>query len=337
VICDTGSTDNTKEVIASFFNARGIKGEILDHKWVDFGHNRSLALQACYGKTQWALMIDADDSISGNFPIRSLDSRYDAYNVVMSSGSVSWKRVQIFNLKNKKWRYEEPLHEYATCDGEVKIGDLNGDYKWTARAAGGRLLSAGSSREKYTKDYLFLKKYLIENPNQPRKQFYAAQSAFDAEYFELAEIEFLKRVELGAWEEEIFYSWYKIGMCREILKRPEKEIVEAYINAYEACPHRAESLCKLSLYFRLNGNSKKAFIYANAGVNIPLPRNSLFVEEDCYSWRMLDEVGATAFYVNRHEIGLQACQKLLANPHTPLEHRERILSNLNLYKQNLKT
>ena len=40
VIADTGSTDNTKEIIKTFFDSHGIKGEILDHPWEDFGTNR---------------------------------------------------------------------------------------------------------------------------------------------------------------------------------------------------------------------------------------------------------------------------------------------------------
>ena len=43
VICDTGSDDNTKEIIKSFFDKRGLKGEIFDHKWSDFGTNRTKA------------------------------------------------------------------------------------------------------------------------------------------------------------------------------------------------------------------------------------------------------------------------------------------------------
>jgi glycosyltransferase involved in cell wall biosynthesis len=33
VINDTGSTDDTREKIKAFFDARGIKGEIIDHKF----------------------------------------------------------------------------------------------------------------------------------------------------------------------------------------------------------------------------------------------------------------------------------------------------------------
>jgi hypothetical protein len=44
VICDTGSTDNTKELICDFFKGKNIKGELFQHEWKDFGHNRSFPL-----------------------------------------------------------------------------------------------------------------------------------------------------------------------------------------------------------------------------------------------------------------------------------------------------
>jgi glycosyltransferase involved in cell wall biosynthesis len=69
IICDTGSTDNTKEIIKKFFDEKGIPGEILDHEWSDFGTNRSKALEACMGKTKWVMMIDADDAYSGAMPM----------------------------------------------------------------------------------------------------------------------------------------------------------------------------------------------------------------------------------------------------------------------------
>ena len=86
IICDTGSTDNTKEIIKNFFDKKGIPGEILDHEWKHFGHNRSLALEACLEKTKWALMIDADDTIAGNFPVDKLDENVDGYVVKIKRG-----------------------------------------------------------------------------------------------------------------------------------------------------------------------------------------------------------------------------------------------------------
>ena len=53
VISDTGSTDNTVELITRFFHEKQIKGEISNDKWENFGHNRSIALAKAYQKTDY--------------------------------------------------------------------------------------------------------------------------------------------------------------------------------------------------------------------------------------------------------------------------------------------
>ena len=67
VISDTGSTDNTKQVIIDFFKEKNIKGEIFDDEWLNFGHNRTKALEHAYGKSKYVLIFDADDEIFGNY------------------------------------------------------------------------------------------------------------------------------------------------------------------------------------------------------------------------------------------------------------------------------
>ena len=50
VISDTGSSDNTKEIITKFFNSKDIKGELHDDEWVDFAFNRTKALEYALNK-----------------------------------------------------------------------------------------------------------------------------------------------------------------------------------------------------------------------------------------------------------------------------------------------
>lgn len=45
VICDTGSTDGTQDLLTSYFAAAGIPGHLANHTWKDFGHNRNLCLE----------------------------------------------------------------------------------------------------------------------------------------------------------------------------------------------------------------------------------------------------------------------------------------------------
>jgi glycosyltransferase involved in cell wall biosynthesis len=331
VICDTGSTDNTKEIIKKYFDSKGIPGEILDHEWHDFGTNRTMALDATYGKTKWALMIDADDCITGKLPVEKFDDNVDGYAVRIQRGQFLWYRAQLFNQGKKRWRYEEPLHEYAICD-EPNVVKLDGDYAWEVRTEGCRSKMFANNVEKYKSDYEILKKFLEKDANQPRKQFYAAQSAFDAQMYDIAELEYLKRIELGNWPEEVFFSWMRIGICRELLKKPMEQVADAFMKAHEVAPNRVEPLYHLSCIYRAHGRPRNAFIIALAGSGIPLPQNDiLFVDQANYLWGIWDEIATTAYYVGKFHMGLAACEKLLSEPHMPEEHRPRIMQNRQAY------
>ena len=80
VICDTGSSDNTKEIIREFYESKNIKGEIFDCEWKDFGFNRTQALEKAYNKSDYLFIFDADDKLHGNFKIPN---------------PITWKRFRI--------------------------------------------------------------------------------------------------------------------------------------------------------------------------------------------------------------------------------------------------
>jgi glycosyltransferase involved in cell wall biosynthesis len=337
VICDTGSTDNTKEIIKKFFDSKNIPGEILDHEWSDFGTNRSKALEACLGKTKWAMMIDADDFITGTIPVDTFNDSLDGYVVNIQRGEFRWLRAQIFNLAKKKWWYEEPLHEYAVCEQPMNVNKLEGNYAWEVRTEGCRARASSSDVEKYTKDYYILKSYLDKDPNQPRKQFYAAQSAFDARMYEVAEKEYLARIALGAWHEEVFFSWMRVGMCREFQGKPVEQIADAFMMAFETAPNRVEPLYHLSCIYRKYNRPRNAFLVASLGLSMPIPENDiLFVDRANYTWGIFDEIGTTAFYAGRPQIGLAACEKLLKESYLPEDHKARVGNNYKIYMEGLQ-
>ena len=60
VICDTGSTDGTQDIIKTFFSNVNIPGKLHNHKWVNFGFNRSLAIELARNKSDYSLLLDAD-------------------------------------------------------------------------------------------------------------------------------------------------------------------------------------------------------------------------------------------------------------------------------------
>ena len=55
VICDTGSTDNTKDIITTYFKEKNIPGELHETPWVNFGHNRTISILVCQGIQNYVL------------------------------------------------------------------------------------------------------------------------------------------------------------------------------------------------------------------------------------------------------------------------------------------
>jgi glycosyltransferase involved in cell wall biosynthesis len=334
VIVDTGSTDGTQELIKQYFAEKGIPGEIHERPWVSFGHNRSEALALCDGKADWAWMIDADDYIEGRFEFPpNPPEQIDGWALKFGRADFSWWRTQIFRT-GRGWKYVGVLHEYPTIDGEEtppKLGKIEGNYKIVARTMGARNVNI-SPIEKYKKDAELLENALLEEPDNIRYKFYLAQSYFDSQQFDKAEEAYKKRVEAGGWEEEQFYSQFRIGMCRGLLNKPWEQIQQAFLEAWELRPFRAEPLYQIARVYRLMGHPKLGYLFAKMASEMPYPQDDiLFVADDVYKYGILDELGSTAFYAGKPHIGYAACKKLLAEDRLPADHVDRVRNNLDQY------
>src|SRR5262245_23912269 len=58
VICDNGSADST--IVEILNTLSGIPGQLHRTAWVNFGHNRTRAIQLAKGKADYILIMDAD-------------------------------------------------------------------------------------------------------------------------------------------------------------------------------------------------------------------------------------------------------------------------------------
>lgn len=348
VICDTGSTDGTQEYIKNYFKEKGIPGELHEVEWTNFGENRSEALKLCDGKAEYIVMIDADDRLMGDMKIPdNLD--LDGYALRIKRGDFTWWRNQIFKT-GIGWCYVGAVHEYAACPSKMdnktfKAGRIEGNYHIDARTLGTERNknpdgSDVTAEQKYSKDAELIEKELVKEPDNTRYQFYLAQSYFDSKQFEKAEEAYAKRASMGGWREEVFYSVFRVGMCKMMQGKPWADAQDTFLQAWNIKPDRAEPLYHLSRVHRDNGNNHLAYLFAKSALEIPYPEGDiLFINDDMYRWMVLDEYAATAFYVGDIEKGYKACESLIRmvdNGEVSKNHRERFVTNLKHYEGELK-
>jgi len=328
-IVDTGSSDNTIQIIRDFYAKAGIEGEVHERSWKGFGESRTEALRTCDGKMDYILMIDADDLMV--FPEGTKDLLINAFtqiepnaaNVEIRRGmdnSLEYHRTQIFKA-NDDWKYVGVLHEYPTNGKPCKFVKLPPNIYMLGRTLGNRTTSAPGP-EKYRRDAEVLLAELEKEPDNDRYVFYLAQSYRDAGMIDEAVKWYKKRFEMGRWKEEMFVCAYNISRLLH-----DKEWAW---KAHEVCPHRSESLVAYATQCRMKDMwSQEVFAMMVHAASIPKPtQECLFIEADIYKWRVFDELGIFAAFTGHKEVCKQMCIRLLHDATYPPSEKERIENNL---------
>jgi glycosyltransferase involved in cell wall biosynthesis len=332
VIVDTGSTDGTQQKIKDFFDRNGIDGELHEIPWKDFGYNRSEALRLAQATdTDYALMIDADEILvfdQGFDPIAFKNNlTADLYNIFAQFGQTRYHRPQLTSNK-KRFYYRGILHEYVDCHDPIGTRDFARGFMNTPIQDGAR----SSDPKKYEKDAVRFEEALasgtVEEKDFNRYHFYLAQSYRDSQQWEKSLEAYLKRADLGGWNEEVFYSLYQAGRIMEILDKPVDNIIQLYFKAYQIAPWRAESLWAAARLCRAFSRFDQGYRFAKQGLKIRYPEGALFVGQGIYEWALLDEFAIAAYWTGNYREARLAGGQLLNDKKFPEDQRERIEANL---------
>lgn len=338
VIVDTGSTDNTKQVIIDAMQEFNIKGQLYDRPWVNYGHNRTESLELAKGICDYRLIIDADDMLQVDEGIEPFtDLQDDGYRILIELGRTSYYRTQLIK-SNQDWKYIGVLHEYLEGPEPNTQGIIEG-VKMIASVSGHTKDIKGSA--KYYNDALIFEKELITNPDldeglKSRYTYYLAQSYRDAEMYDRALEFYKKRIEMQGWDEEVYICKLSIAHIKNIQNRTESEVIEAYMTAWEYRPFRLESVYYLMKYLSSRGRYFLAFSFGTTAIRMPPCNDILFVEQDIWKWRLNDEYCVLAWHLKNLDLALQHGEIILNSKNfssIPSEDQKRIQSNVDIYRE----
>ena len=294
VICDTGSTDKTCDIIRTFFNKKNIPGELFVDEWIGFGFNKTKLFERCYMKTDLILHMDADDILCGEFSISNKDDYKNkiAYEVKLKRGDNDYYNLVLFNNRFK-WKICGIAHTKAKCLDNIsnleiaKFSDKN--FYVLSRDTGNR----SSDPEKYLKDAILLQKQFFDtlfkddDELNSRSVFYTAQSyKASGDYLNAIKWYCLYLKLKDTWEEEIFESYLKIGICIKNLNGNESDIVYYFNKAKELFKDRAEPYYELGKFYFENKKHYQAQVHFEIAKNKNhseiITKYNLFINKNAY-------------------------------------------------------
>ncbi|WP_027056135.1 glycosyltransferase family 25 protein [Mesorhizobium erdmanii] len=330
LVVDTGSEDGTQEIIRSFLATHNVQGVVIDEPWRDFAYNRTFALERLreVETVDYAMIIDADDVLilDPNFNPVAFKSQmaHDLYDVEVSHGGISFYRPQI-SRNRMAFTFKGVLHEYL----EAPPGHLTRETAKGFSIATGRGGARSQNPRKYQDDAAVLENALATETDPflvSRYTFYLAQSYRDFGEREKSLGNYLKRAELGFWEQEVYVSLLEAGNLMAALGRPFAEVIAAFERAAQTVPARAEAIHAASLFCRNQGRNAEGMEFARRGLDLAQPAG-LFVQPWVYDYGLLDEFSVNAYWAGAYRESLDACLKLLASDKLPANMLKRVVAN----------
>ena len=333
VICDTGSTDDTISIIKTFFGKRNIPGEVFNHVWKDFGHNRTLALECAYQKTDYLLIFDADDSIVGDFKLPK-KLGIDKYQLIFGP-TVFYTRPLLVNNR-KEWKFEGVLHEYLTNKTPGKTTDsiLQGNYYVNSGREGAR----SKNKNKYFDDAKILAAAFIKEKDpglKNRYAFYCAQSYKDAGMKQESIDWYTKYLTFtGCWAQEQWVSCSELGKL--YLSNGEiKKGMDYFFRSTNYDPERLECIfmCVEILFANKEYHFIDALYHKHKGYSKNL-QNKLFINSDLYQNVLEGYYACSLRHINRMPEGLELITKLIG---IKCDHKiwSRLIIECNEYLNNM--
>lgn len=351
VIYDTGSTDNTIEIITTFCKKYNILLHLKIGEFTNFSVSRNVLLDFADDKADWNLLLDCNDEVKNSKDLLYFIQNYDttlgenekiatAYHVKQlwkSHNSLDeYYNMRLF-LTKYGWRYKGVVHEYLDTDNtktlkkNVQVPEF---YIYQDRTQ-----DDDKSSKRFTRDKELLYKDYIENPDNSRTIFYLAQTYSCLHKIDKAYEYSLLRIKKDDFLEEKFHSYYRCGEHSRIMNHNWEESFSWYLQAFQfSCNiskySRIEPLIRIVEYYK-DKDWKLGYFFLKIAMSLEYPSDCiLFVDRNMYDYERYHLLGIYVYFVGDIDanIGLQATQKAYDKKKLDVD-----LNNMNVYKSIIKS
>lgn len=320
VVYDTGSTDNTLEILKDFTDKHKIPLRLKQGEFVNFAVSRNVSLDFAdsFEDIDFLLLLDVNDELRGGEYLRKfaeehMNTEYNAF--LMCQEWWSGKNDKYFNTRfiraHKGWRYKGSVHEWMYDSFELKDGPPVMKMPPNIVLYQDRTQDDDKSSKRFHRDKELLLADYKKDPTEPRTLFYLAQTCGCLGQYEEALYYNKLRADVDGFVEEKFHAILRAGEMSQALNQPWDVTMAYYMKAVELIP-RAEPLIKIAQHYNKEKKWLLAFTFANMACCLPYPNEAiLFIDNQCYMYFRWHVLSIVAFYCDRHREGKLACLKAL--------------------------
>jgi tetratricopeptide (TPR) repeat protein len=305
-----------------------MSGKIVYEPFKNFAHNRNFALNSACGMSDFVLLLDADMvlDIKSSFKKEKLNN-YDSFYILQGNENMYYQNVRIVR-NNGLYSYTGVTHEYLNAPpynrhylfekNELFIIDI-GD--------------GGAKSDKFERDIRLLTQGLIDEPKNERYYFYLANTYHDHGDFEKSIETYQKRIDCKGWNQEVWYSYYKMGHCYRNLGKMNDAIC-CWLSSMEILPERLETVYEIIYYYRNQCKNKLVATFYNIAKEILDKKifrdDYLFLHNDIYTHKLYYEYSIAAYYLGVKNINDEIVQIL--NHSNDNNINKNLFQNMKFYK-----
>lgn len=336
-ILDTGSTDNTINIINKILVNKK-KGNLYQEPFINFRDSRNRLLDLAGTTCKFNVMLDDTYVIQGNLRnylnIVRGDQYSDSYTIYIQSYDNLYGSNRIIKSLSGL-RYIYTIHEIINDKNNInvlvplnisKIEDKTYNYM------------EKRTLERKQLDLKLLYNELINDPNNPRNNYYLAQTYYILKDYEKAFYYFNKRSEdinIGFFYER-YDAMFECARFADIyLKKPWDECYKLYNRAINLYPNRADPYYFIGIHYFLENNLNKAYEYFKIGFNIgfTIDTNQYSLKPTLNYHFLPKYLTRCCYQVEDYILGEKCSHYFLLNNSKSAEHYQEMISWNNIYKK----
>lgn len=351
VVYDTGSTDNTINILKELCVKYNINLRLKEGEFVNFEISRNISIEFAetFSDIDYLVLLDCNDELRNGKLLRKICQSYKNNNMITSfltcqkwfSGNQTTKYFNTRVIKNKKgWRFKGAVHEYLKdttkkeneSDKVIKLPEKIEIYQ-------DRTKDDNKSFKRFSRDKEILLEEFQKDPTNTRTIFYLAQTLSCLNEKEEAFKYYKLRSTKDGFIEEKFHAYYKCAELSYFLKKPLEESIGYALKSYEII-ERVEPLLFLSLIYKSKGDKDKdkkntyynlSHMFISKACDLEYPKDCiLFVDNMSYNYKRWHLLSVVSYTCNKFEDGKRGAINALKNK--PDSEIDKNINNFYSYK-----